>query len=59
MANREYKCSYCEEMFTVTKTEQEVIEEGFVTPPNCCRQCYDMMETPQPEEPYSDADNGL
>ncbi len=56
---REYTCRHCGEKFTVTKTEQETIDEGWVEPPDTCSECFDMMDLPPQEEPYSDADNGL
>lgn len=63
MANKEFICIYCGDTFTLSKEDQQLFDDGFLTiEPNECDEC---LGNNLPDDDadrisdFSDADNGL
>lgn len=55
-----YRCIHCGDFFDLSPADQEDMDEGFYNhTPDCCDECYDMMNHPVHEPCPSDADPGL
>jgi DNA-directed RNA polymerase subunit RPC12/RpoP len=61
MATRKYRCIYCGDEFESDTIEQKLFEEGFITQPDTCTECAEMINNPNfdMEDMISDADPGL
>ena len=59
MIDRKYRCVHCGEYFTPNKDDKELIEEGWIMPPDTCDDCFDLITNLDMIDIGSDADPGL
>ena len=60
MQKRKFRCKHCGDSFILSQEDQEMYDEGYMNgSPDECYDCVDMINHPQPDESYSDADPGL
>jgi hypothetical protein len=54
------RCAICGDMFALNSEDEELLNDGEITPPTMCYDCYyDDLNNYQEVDYYSDADNGL
>ena len=56
---RKFRCIHCGEYFTPCKATQELVDEGYISNPDECSDCIDLINNSVEDYTISDADPGL